>query len=105
MKGVFFNFTTPIVLIIIIIVLGSCSIPKASFTFINNMSASTVEIVPASGEDWTGFTLAAGQTKILESENSNLFFSATIDGTLPANLSQYYTYNSGARTYTFTDIP
>jgi multidrug efflux pump subunit AcrA (membrane-fusion protein) len=103
MKGVFFNFTTPIVLIIIIIVLGSCSIPKASFTFINNMSASTVEIVPASGEDWTEFTLAAGQTKIVESENSNLFFDVYIGGVLQINLNQKYTYDSGARTYTFTD--
>ena len=86
-------------LLIVFLVLSGCTIPSAIFTFINN-SGEVVIVTPASGQIWQGFTLANGQTKIIESESSNIYFTAVKNGAL-INLDSNFTYTSSTRTYNF----
>ncbi len=105
MKGVL-KFLFPTLLLSLA---ASCTpfgtIPKVEFTFLNSTSSTTVVITPDSGEDWSRvLTLTPGTSDSIESENSNIDFTATVGG-YEVDRSSYFSYNDLTRTYTFYDYP
>lgn len=81
------------------LLISSCGMfetPTITFTFVNSTAARTIDVTPIAGEDWTGFTMAIGETRTVESQNSNLLFTFT-STTVGAQRVDTF------RTFTFVD--